>query len=74
MSFFHIGDVMSINILKFSDYFERIYFIELEITETIDTNEWFSYFYLHLETDKVGVLYQIRNITVIVHSFNVFII
>jgi hypothetical protein len=50
--FNYINDVLSINNSKFGDFIDRIYPIELEITDTTDTVISASYLDLHLEIDS----------------------
>ena len=50
--FNYINDVLSINNSKFGDFIDRIYPIELEITDTTDTVISASYIDLHLELDS----------------------
>ena len=47
-TFRYIDDVLSLNVSKFCDYFDRIYHIELEIINTIDTANSASYIDLDL--------------------------
>ena len=55
-TFRYIDDVLSLNNTKFGDYVERIYPIELEIKDTIDTGKSALYLDLHLEIDNEGWL------------------
>jgi hypothetical protein len=48
--------VLSLYISKFGDFVDRIYPIELEIKDTIDTDRSASYRDLHLEIDSEGWL------------------
>ena len=51
-----MDDVISLNNLKFGDYVERFYPIELEIKDTTDTLNSASYLDLRLEIDNEGRL------------------
>ena len=51
-TFNYINDVLSINNSKFGDFIDRIYPIELEITDTTDTVISASCLDLHLEIDS----------------------
>ena len=53
-TFRYIDDVLSLHNTKFGDYVERIYPIELEITDTTDTIKSASYLDLNLEIDFEG--------------------
>ena len=53
-TFRYIGDALSLNNSKFSDFADRIYPIELEIKDTTDTDRSASYINLHLEIDSEG--------------------
>jgi hypothetical protein len=55
-TFIYIDDVLSLNNSRFSDFVDRIYPIELEITDTTDTDKFASYLDLHLEIDSEGRL------------------
>jgi hypothetical protein len=55
-TFRYTDDVLSLNNSRFSDFFDRIYPIELEIKVTADTDRSASYFDLHLEIDSEGQL------------------
>jgi hypothetical protein len=55
-TFRYIDDVLSLNNYRFGDFVDRIYPIELEIKDTIDTDRSASYFDLHLEIDSEGRL------------------
>ena len=55
-TFRYIDDVLSLNNSRFGDFVDRIYPIELEIKETIDTDRSASYIDLHLEIDSEGRL------------------
>ena len=55
-TFRYIDDVLKINNLKFGDYVERIYPIELKTKDTTDTVKSASYLELHLEIDNEGRL------------------
>jgi hypothetical protein len=46
--FRYIDDVLSLNNSRFGDFVDRIYPIELEIKNTIDTDRSASYLDLHL--------------------------
>jgi hypothetical protein len=49
-------DVISLNYSRFGDFVDRIYPIELEIKDIIDTGRSASYLDLHLEIDSEGWL------------------
>ena len=55
-TFHYIDDVLSLNNSRFGDFVDRIYPIELEIKDTIDTDRSASYLYIHLEFDSEGRL------------------
>ena len=55
-TFRYIDDVLSINNSRFGDFVDRIYPIELEIKDTIDTDRSASYLDLHLKIDSEGRL------------------
>ena len=55
ITFYYREDVISLNDY-FGDYVDRIYPIELEITDTTDTDRPASYHDLHLEIDCEGRL------------------
>jgi hypothetical protein len=46
--FRYINDVLSPNNSRFCDFVDRIYFIDLEIKDTTDTDRSASYLDLHL--------------------------
>ena len=50
--FRYIDDVLSLNNSRFGDFVDRIYPIELEIKNTIDTDRSASYLDLHLKIDS----------------------
>jgi hypothetical protein len=52
-TFRYLDDVPSLNNSKFGDFVDRIYPIELEITDTIDIHMTASYLDLRLENDNV---------------------
>ena len=52
--FRYIDDVLSLNNSRFGDFVDRIYPIELEIKNTIDTDRSASYLDLHLKIDSEG--------------------
>ena len=51
-TFRYIDDVLSLNYSRFGDFFDRIYPIELEIKDTIDTDRSTSYVDLNVEIDS----------------------
>ena len=55
-TFRYKADVISLNNLKFDDYVERIYPIELEIKDTTDTKKSTLYLDSHLGKDSKGRL------------------
>jgi hypothetical protein len=55
-TFRYIDDVLSLNILRFGDFVEHIYPIELEIKDTTYTDRSASYLDLHLDIDSKGRL------------------
>ena len=55
-TFRYIDDVISLNDSGFGDFIDRIYPIELEITDTTDTDRSVSYLDLHTEIDNEGRL------------------
>ena len=55
-TFRYIDDVLSPNNSRFGDFVDRIYPIELEIKDIIDTDTSASYLDLHLEMDSEGRL------------------
>ena len=55
-TFRYIDDVLSLNNSRFGDFFGRIYPIELEIKDTIDTATSAPYLDLRLEIDSEGHL------------------
>jgi hypothetical protein len=55
-TFRYIDDVLSLNNSRFGDFVDRIYPIELEIKDIIDTDTSASYLDLHLEMDSEGRL------------------
>jgi hypothetical protein len=55
-TFRYIDDVLSLNNSRFGDFVDRIYPIEFEIKNTIDTDRSASYIDLHLEIDSRGRL------------------
>jgi hypothetical protein len=55
-TFHYIDDVLSLNNSRFGDFVDRIYPIELEIKDTIDTDRSASYLDIHLEFDSEGRL------------------
>jgi hypothetical protein len=57
MKYNYIDDVLSLNISRFGDFVNNIYPIELEITDTIDTDRSASYLDLHLVIDNFVLLY-----------------
>ena len=50
--FRYIDHVLSLKIMKVSDYIDRIYFIELETKDTTDTTRYVSCLDLHLAMDS----------------------
>jgi hypothetical protein len=64
-TFRYIDDVLSLNNSRFGNCVDRIYLIELEIKDTIDTDRSASYLELHLDIDNEGrlrtKLYDKRN-------------
>ena len=56
LTFRCIDDVLSLNNSRFGDFVDRIYPIELEIKDIIDTDTSASYLDLHLEMDSEGRL------------------
>ena len=55
-AFRYIDDVLSLINSRFGDFVDRIYPIELEIKDTIDTDRTASYLDLHLDIDNEGRL------------------
>ena len=55
-TFRYIDDVLSLNNSMFGDFVDRIYHIEFEIKDTIDTDRSASYLALHLEINSEGRL------------------
>ena len=55
-TFRYINDILSLNNSTIGDYVDRIYPIELEIKDTIDTARSVSYLNLHIEIDSEGQL------------------
>ena len=64
-TFNYINDVLSINNSKYGDFVDRIYPIELEITDTTDTERSATYLNIQLEIDSEGrlrtILYDKRD-------------
>jgi hypothetical protein len=55
-TFRYIDDVRSLNNSRLGDFVDRLYPIELEINDTIDTDRSASYLDLHLKIDSKGRL------------------
>jgi hypothetical protein len=55
-TFRYIDDVRSLNNSRLGDFVDRLYPIELEINDTIDTDRSASYLDLHLKIDSKGQL------------------
>jgi hypothetical protein len=55
-TFLYIDDVLSLNNSRFGNFVNRIYLIEIEIKDTIDTDRSASYLDLHFEIDSEGRL------------------
>jgi len=51
-TFRYIDDVLPLNNSRFGDFVDRIYPVEFEIKDTIDTDRSASYLDLHLEIDS----------------------
>ena len=51
-TFHYIDDVLSLNNSRFGDFVDRIYPVEFEIKDIIDTDRSASYLDLHLEIDS----------------------
>jgi len=54
ITFRYIDDILSLNNSRFGDFVDRIYSIEPEIKDTIDTDTCASYLDPHLESDSEG--------------------
>ena len=50
--FRYVDDVLSLNNSQFGDFADCIYYIELEVKDTTDTDRSASYFDLYLEIDN----------------------
>ena len=56
VTFRYIDDVLSLNNSRFGDFVDRIYLIELEIKDAIDTDRSASYLDIQLDIDSEGRL------------------